>query len=130
MSRGFFRAAEYCLTLTERRAYPILDHKRRVVGVMCSPPDAAYFTACDTSCNAISEEGRRAYFSQAERKHRRGKYPALNFGVLHGKGTRGPVNLKNEPHDGMILRLRERNDIIQLACFGSGEHSLLAIKLD
>ena len=128
MSRGFFRAAEYCLTLTERRAYPILDHKRRVVGAVCSPPDAAFFTACNTACNAISEEGRRAYFSKEEFQHRRGRYPALNFGVLHGKGTKGPVNLNNEPHDGMLLRLRERKDVIQLACFGSGERLLLKRK--
>ena len=89
---------------------------------MCSPHHAGFFTVCDTACDAISEEGRQADFSLGELKHRRGRFPALNFGVLHGKGTKGPVNLKNEPHDEMILRLCERKDVAQLACFGSGKY--------
>ena len=52
---------------------------------MCSPPHAAFFTVCDTACDAISEEGRRADFSLGELKHRRGRFPAppITVGLIY-----------------------------------------------
>lgn len=105
---------------------PILDVNNAVIAVLCPPlKDPSYRTDCGTAFLTIFEEGElallRGSFTDAERNHRRGKFPAVNFGVFHGNGTGGAINLKNGDHDPMIRRLRGNQAIQRLATFGSGE---------
>lgn len=97
-----------------------------VIAVLCPPlKDPSYRIDCETAFRTISDEGElallRGLFTVAERNHRRGKFAAVNFGVFHGNGTGGAVNLKNGDHDPMIRRLRGNKAIQRLATFGSGE---------
>lgn len=92
-----------------------------MVGALCSPPDqASYIQAGGAILDVILQEGKSAPFTSAERHHRRGKFPALNFGVMHGFGTTQPINLDNGGHDAMVRRLRANPDIQRVAKFASG----------
>ena len=91
------------------------------MGVLCSPPDqTSYPQAGEAVLDLILREGKTAYFKDAERHHRRGKFPALNFGVTHGNGTTEPVNLNNDDHDAMIRRFRATSEVQRVAKFASG----------
>ena len=98
-----------------------MDKNGLVVGVLCSPPDqTSYPQAGEAVLDLILREGKTAYFKDAERHHRRGKFPALNFGVTHGNGTTEPINLNNDDHDATIRRFRASPEAQRVAKFASG----------
>ena len=74
----------------------------------------------------ILREGKTTYFKDAERHHRRGRFPALNFGVTHGNGTTEPINLSNDDHNAMICRFRESIEVQRVAKFASGAFAAAA----
>jgi hypothetical protein len=88
------------------------------------PPDGSYVDACKRAFETLRKEGKVAMFSKQERNHLRGKFPAINFGVTHGKGTSEPVNLDNGIHDAMIHRIRSNEDFKRIATFASCEYHL------
>ena len=92
-----------------------------MIGVLCSPPDqGSYPQAGEAVLDPILREGNAAYFKDDERRHRRGEFPALNFGVTHGNGTTEPINLNNDNHDAMIRRIRANPEVQRVAKFASG----------
>lgn len=91
------------------------------MGVLCSPPDQiSYIQAGNAVLGTILRQGKLASFSEDELDHRRGKFPALNFGVMHGYGTMHPVNLSNGSHDTMIREFRANPNVQRMAKFASG----------
>lgn len=111
---------------------PFLDVNNKVIALLCPPlKDPSYPVDCETAFLSIFEEGQRALqeglFTVSERRHRRGQFPALNFGVLHGQGTTTAINLDNGNHNPMIHRLQGNRAIQRLATFGSGRPYLISV---
>lgn len=103
------------------KAHPITDQQNRIVGAMCAPPDwITYPLARQRALNKILQEGQGASFSASEKKHRRGRFPAVNVGVTYGNGATEAINLKNSNHDAMVQRLCADKDIQRMATFASG----------
>jgi hypothetical protein len=94
-----------------------------------SPDDPTFYKACLRFFHAVMLEGSNASFSKAECDHLRGKFPALNVGVTHGKGTSQPINLNNGSHTEMLQKLLGSEDAQRLASFASGEF-LLSLYFD
>lgn len=108
-----------------RTPRPILDSLRRIIAVLVgSPGDLTFDQACSHFFDAVMFEGRKASFSKAECDHLRGKFPALNLGVTHAKGTSQPINIDNKSHTEMLQRLMGSKDAQRLASFASGEFVL------
>lgn len=89
-----------------------------------SPDDPTFDRTCCRFFNAVKFEGSNTSFSRAECDHLRGKFPALNVGVTHGKGTSQPLNINNGSHTEMLERLLGGEDAQRLASFASGEFVL------
>lgn len=83
-----------------------------MVGVLCSPPDqTSYIQAGNAIFDVILREGEHASFTDTERYHRRGNFPALNFGAMHGFGTTQPINLGNGKGIGVLLNVATRSKL-------------------
>ncbi|KAF9472356.1 hypothetical protein BDN70DRAFT_818808 [Pholiota conissans] len=61
--------------------------------------------------------------------HRRGHFPALNTGILHGIGTKTPVNLNTKKHTCVAEALLARSDVRRLAHFASTSFAGFAPRL-
>jgi hypothetical protein len=123
-----------CLKLTLvgfRVAVPLTDTEKRVIAMLAGHPD-------DSSWDAVSAEATRAIdeardvcgFTAADRRHRRGKFPARAVGASFGGGQTVPGNLVNNAIDTAVLNLLISNWAIQrLAGFASGVFATWAPKL-
>jgi hypothetical protein len=117
----FYPSKLRLICLICRTPRPILDSAQRIIMVLVgSPEDPTFRQACIRFFHAVMREGSNASFSKAQRDHLRGKFPALNLGVTHGKGTLQPINLNNGPHTEMVKRLIGSEDAQRLASFASG----------
>lgn len=92
-----------------------------MVALVAIPKGSDYRGAIQRATHRILSEGHQEQFSQSERKHPRGAFPAVNVGVTHGKGTLKPINLNNHNHTPMVQRLLADEDIQRLAGFASGQ---------
>ncbi|KAF8961281.1 hypothetical protein BDZ97DRAFT_1921353 [Flammula alnicola] len=81
---------------------PIVDKNGRIIGVLVGrSDDPEYDRAAERAFSTILEEGRKGTFRPDEVQHHRSATPAMNIGVMHGKGTLKPVNLNNHQNTEM-----------------------------
>jgi hypothetical protein len=75
-----------CLLSTPR---PVIDREERIISMLAGKPrDPTWTNVESNATGALHEGGKQASFSQEQRMHRRGDYPALGVGVSFGGGRR------------------------------------------
>ncbi|KAJ3574504.1 hypothetical protein NP233_g1720 [Leucocoprinus birnbaumii] len=101
-------------------AKPVLDAHERDVAVLAGrPDDDSYVESCNHVFELMSQEAAKAGFTTKEKRHPRGRFPVVNAGVIYGKGTTEPVNLKLGRHRDMTWRLLQNKDVQQVMKFGN-----------
>ncbi|KAG6815570.1 hypothetical protein H0H93_009451 [Arthromyces matolae] len=109
---------------------PFLTEDGRVFLVLVGmPDDPTYISSCEQAYSAMSKEGSCAEFSDAEKEHKRGPFPAKNVGVTMGLGATYPTNLQCGAHKDMLERLLANEHIKRLAYFADAAFNLWAPKL-
>ncbi|KJA12746.1 hypothetical protein HYPSUDRAFT_210166 [Hypholoma sublateritium FD-334 SS-4] len=80
----------------------VVDEKDRVcLALVGRPKEECYWAAATSVHETLLAEGAAAGLTENAVLHLRGRFPALNVGAMHGKGTTNPINLStkgNEPH--------------------------------
>ncbi|KAF8186239.1 hypothetical protein BJ912DRAFT_1060287 [Pholiota molesta] len=85
---------------------PIVDCNGLIVAhIAGSPPDTSYDEDCMKLFNVIIEESSSDTFKKAELNHKRGEFPAVNFGFTLPNGFKHPINLDMHYHEQKIKRI-------------------------
>lgn len=66
------------------------------------------------------EESHSDTFSKAELQHKRGAFPAVNFGFTLPNGFKEPINLDHSRHIDKVERIRESAGFKQVSCLQNG----------
>ncbi|TFK72996.1 hypothetical protein BDN72DRAFT_762244 [Pluteus cervinus] len=114
-------ASPLCLSyIWPRTPRPILDSEGRVFAVLVGQPDNPSFaTSCANVLSLMAQEGKGIQFLKKDKRHRRGHFPAVNVGVMHGKGTQYPINISTFPYSEAVQKLLDDPDVQRLATFSS-----------
>ncbi|KAJ7294034.1 hypothetical protein C8J57DRAFT_1041324 [Mycena rebaudengoi] len=113
-----------------RHARPIADVHGRIIAVLAGQPsDPTYTAAAVRAFQAMTKEATAAKFLAALSQHRRGQFPALNAGLLYGKGQTVPSRLNNHEHTPLVQRLLNNHDIERMAIYTSAAFNLWAPKV-
>ncbi|KAF9470844.1 hypothetical protein BDN70DRAFT_782321, partial [Pholiota conissans] len=88
----------------------VTDTSKRIIALLAGHPIAEKWPLLhQQAANAIEERRSRCFVLKTKRKHRRGRFIALQCGVLHGGGQKRPSNKTNHSHNAQVLR--ELNDL-------------------
>jgi hypothetical protein len=81
--------ARALLVTARRTTHPVVDSEGRVIGLLAGRPQdiATWERLCKQAADAIEESRSRCVFTEKQRDHRRGAFPAAIVGVIHGNGT-------------------------------------------
>ncbi|KAJ7233543.1 hypothetical protein C8J57DRAFT_1577437, partial [Mycena rebaudengoi] len=111
-------------------ARPIIDIHGRIIAVLArQPTDPTYAGAVACAFSAMTREATGAKFPATMSKHRRGPFPALNTGILYGKGQTVPSRLNNGVHTALLRRLVGNKDVKRMATYASAAFNLWAPKV-
>ncbi|KAF8989560.1 hypothetical protein BDZ89DRAFT_1197993 [Hymenopellis radicata] len=73
---------------------PIIDRFGNIIACLLGrPDDDSYVVNCTNAFDAILEVGDEATFKKSQKCHKRGNFPAVNVGFIHGQGTLRPTYL-------------------------------------
>lgn len=79
-----------------RTSTPIVDNDGRVIAVLVGQPDDPdWHNVASAAYDALTDAASRLKFSSKIKNHRRGRFPALNYGISHGGGTEVCTFLSN-----------------------------------
>ncbi|KAF7970990.1 hypothetical protein HWV62_22491 [Athelia sp. TMB] len=107
---------------------PICDSKGRVIAVCVAQPRSWECVNRDAVA-AIKAARKRLYFPKKSRRHRRGDFPALAYGVSYGGGQQVPGNLQHSQRNEEALKeLLEDPAIQRIAGLGSSAFNTWAPK--
>ncbi|RDB23198.1 hypothetical protein Hypma_009706 [Hypsizygus marmoreus] len=112
-------------------AIPIVDSAGRVIALLAGHPDDASWpkVAAEAASKIESTRG-RCWFPKKRRRHRRGRFAVLSFGVSFGGGQTRPCNLKNSKRNRKVLdELISHDAFKRLAGFGSAAFATWAPRL-
>ena len=94
------------------------------MGHVASPPDdAAYDTETKDLLYIILDESQSDTFSKGELDHKRGDFPAVNFGWTLPNGFQDPINLDDSRHKQKILRISKSPGFKKISGHQNGEMS-------
>lgn len=85
------------------------------------PKDATWDAACLDAGATMRERAQQDSFVKKELSHKRGHFPVINSGVLHGQGSKGAHNLCAHGHDETLNVLLGSKAIQRVAAHQSGE---------
>lgn len=101
---------------------PILDSEGRIFAALAGrPEDPTYLKACEEASELMLAARDKNMFERDELHHKRGDFPAVNVGIIHGNGTKQPTNLRTGRHAEMLKGLLENRSVQRLAGFADGE---------
>lgn len=105
-----------------RVPHPIVDINGYIIGHVASPPnDALYDTETKDLLYNILDESQSNSFSNGELHHKRGDFPAVNFGWTLPNGFQGPINLDDSRHKPKIARICESPGFIKISGHQNGK---------
>lgn len=84
------------------------------------PKDPTWDTACASAGAAMRECARHEAFVKKELDHKRGRFPVINAGILHGQGSKAAHNLCVHGHDKAVQALLGNQAIQRVAVHQSG----------
>lgn len=67
----------------------------------------------------LLKEGASAGLNNRTVPHLCGRFPAINVGAMHGKGTVNPIDLSTEGNSPIVVRLLKNPHVRRLAAFAS-----------
>lgn len=103
---------------------PLVDHDRRVIGHLIGRPadDPTWGSVNDEASRALEHARNKLVFSTKDKVHRRGRFPALAYGISHGGGQTKPGMLCHSQENADILRgLVQNNAFIRISGFVNGK---------
>lgn len=89
------------------------------------PKDPTWDAACFDAGAVMLERAQTDAFVQKELDHKRGRFPVINAGVLHGQGSKGAHNLCVHGHDETLNVLLGSKAIQRVAAHQSGRPQLV-----
>ena len=81
------------------------------------PYDSGYKKATENLHAFIKEQGELTQFEPGEMFHRRGHFPAVNFGISQGNGKAEATTLNTGRHTDLINRILANPDLQRIASF-------------
>lgn len=102
-------------------ATPIVDQQGRVIAVLAGhPDDPDWDSVHNEAAEALETLRPKCKLAQEQRKHRRGRFGALSYGISYGGGQTHPQNLHhNDANTSVLLTLVNCIAFMRLAAFGS-----------
>ncbi|KAF9472816.1 hypothetical protein BDN70DRAFT_818102, partial [Pholiota conissans] len=109
----------------------ILDGAKRIIAVLAGHPGGSSWKEVRRGAeNAIRKCEAKCKFPKKTRKHRRGDFAALSWGISHGGGQKKPGNLCHSAHNAKALsELTADKNLSRIAKYGSTALALWAPKL-
>ncbi|RXW16257.1 hypothetical protein EST38_g9598 [Candolleomyces aberdarensis] len=106
---------------------PLVDGKTgRIFGVIVhGVDDPTYVDTCKSAFEFLEDCRTVEVFYKNECDHRRGQFPAVNYGVSYGQGSKKPY-LLNCKHQELMTQMLSNDYIIRLATFASYLFSMWA----
>ncbi|KAF8153397.1 hypothetical protein B0H34DRAFT_800603 [Crassisporium funariophilum] len=97
---------------------PIVDRNGLIIGhIAPAPRDAAYSKDAMDLFGVIIEESDGNAFTKQELYHKRGNFPAINFGFTLPNGFKHPINLDNRRHTERICRISSCPGFARISAF-------------
>jgi hypothetical protein len=89
--------------------------------VLSGRPDDPSWDSVHSEAAELLEKTRPLLsLSRKSKKHRRGHFAALSYGISHGGGQTSPGNLRHEgPNNALMSRVLHHNSFERFAGFGS-----------
>jgi hypothetical protein len=101
------------------------DPEGRIFAVLAGmPADPTYKESTAAVFKDLKAAGESEAFGVKESIHRRGRFPALPFGISYGNGQTVPARLKAGSHEGLIEALRASRDVQRIANYADGGFGL------
>ncbi|KAF8174537.1 hypothetical protein BJ912DRAFT_931392 [Pholiota molesta] len=106
-------------TFSSRLPRPILDCDGRIVALIAGAPprDTTYDKDAHDLFKIIIEESDSNTFTKKELVHKRGDFPAINFGYTLPHGYNNPINLDTRHHKKKIDRFRSSLGFTRISAF-------------
>jgi hypothetical protein len=105
---------------------PIVDYNGLIIAhIAGGPHNASYYDDAKDLFNVIIEESKLDTFSQNEKSHKHGNFPAVNFGFTLPNGFKDPINLDCHHHQEKIDRIRRCTAFGRISMFQNGKHICL-----
>jgi hypothetical protein len=104
---------------------------QRVVGVCAGAPDndETWLGVHQRAAEILESARPKLSFDKKEKKHRRGKFPAIAIGISHGGGQPYPMILDQDPRNELILEELMRDKAFErISGFATGEPRLFSYK--
>lgn len=99
-----------------------MDQSGLIIGYIAVPPeDPSYDRDVEDLLGIFVEESGSDAFSDGELHHKRGDFPAVNFGWTLPSGFKHPINLDDRRHKAMIDRIRQSPGFKQISGVQNGE---------
>ncbi|KNZ79313.1 hypothetical protein J132_10734 [Termitomyces sp. J132] len=127
VKRTNFRICEW----DGRTPTPIVDRKGRIIAHLAGHPDAHDWPQVHEEAARLLEESRGLLgLPKVAKKHRRGNFFAIPFGVSHGGGRTKPTVRRQTPEATSVLtELNASNPFMRIAHFGSSTFATWAPRL-
>ncbi|KJA21111.1 hypothetical protein HYPSUDRAFT_141348 [Hypholoma sublateritium FD-334 SS-4] len=104
-----------------RRPRPIVDRSGLIIGCIVAPPDSpSYGRDAEELLDIFVEESESDAFSSGELRHKRGDFPAVNFGWTLPSGFQHPINLSDSRHRAKIDRICKSSGFRQISGVQNG----------
>ncbi|KAF8176923.1 hypothetical protein BJ912DRAFT_930519 [Pholiota molesta] len=105
--------------IPSRLPQPILDSERRVIAVIAGAPpqDLTYDEHTHELFKIIIAESSSKRFTKEELGHKRGDFPAVNFGFTLPHGFKHPINLDSRHHEKTIRRITKSRGFARISGF-------------
>ena len=116
-------AEGYCLIDWDRQTTrPIIDRDGRIIALLSGRPnDDSYTVACKEAYKLLEEIGKDMEFPDSCMEHMRGKFPAVNIGITHGKGTEKPHIRGKNAMNMRLKRIIEHSGFARIAQYQNGK---------
>jgi hypothetical protein len=109
---------------------PIIDRNGLIIAhIAGAPQDITYDKDAHNLFKVIIEESKSDTFSKAELNHKRGSFPAVNFGFTLPNGFKHPINLDYRRHQEKIDRIRSCLGFARISAFQNCTYQAPALVL-
>lgn len=101
---------------------PIVDRNELIIGLIGGGPlgDPTYYEHASDLFKIIAEESNSDTFTADELRHKRGGFPAVNFGFTLPHGFQRPINLDRRRHEEKVSRITASPGFKRISAFQNG----------
>lgn len=103
--RGPLIWAKHAHSTSLRNGFTLIDSQGRIIGGGASPRDPTWAQVTLDASNAVKQARNIARFSDKQKQHRRGSFPAMAAGISYGGGQTQPMTLRSSPENAAAMGL-------------------------